>query len=122
RGPTGGTRGVVPAGPCARATRVARVRWAIRLSAPAAADADVWNRRLLDLGCDLAGAVGVEELAVHLRDEPARAAPKPEGTAPAGFDALFEIAGDERARAAVDALCDLGPPRSHRVAVRRPQA
>ena len=97
-------------------------RWAVLLLAPAAVDGDVWNRRLLDLCCDLAAAVGVEELAVHLRDEPARAIPQPDATDGASFQALVELAGDPRAHAAVDALRDLGGPHVYRVESRRVKA
>ena len=94
-------------------------RWAILLLAPSAVDADVWNRRLLDLCCDIAAAVGVEELAVHLRDEPARAIPQPEATGIASFQALVELGGDLRAHAAVDALRDQGGPHVYQVESRR---
>src|SRR5262245_42184371 len=94
-------------------------RWAILLLAPAAVDAEVWNRRLLDLCCDLAAAVGVEELAVHLRDEPARAVAGPEAAQGESFHALVELGGDSRAHAAVAALRDLGGPHVYRVESRR---
>jgi uncharacterized protein (TIGR02118 family) len=96
-------------------------RWAILLRAPAAAEPDVWNRRLLDLCCDLAAAVGVEELAVHLRDEPARAVPAPGAAGADAFQALVELGGDPRARAAVAALQDLGG-HVYRVEARRVKA
>jgi uncharacterized protein (TIGR02118 family) len=97
-------------------------RWAILLVAPAAADPDVWNRRLLDLACELSVAEGVEEIAVHLRDEPVRAFPPPEEAAVASFQALAEVGGDARARAAVEALRDLGGPHVYRVETRRVKA
>jgi uncharacterized protein (TIGR02118 family) len=97
-------------------------RWAIVLLAPTAVDPDVWNRRLLDLCCDLAAAVGVEEIAVHLRDEPVRSIPRPDGAASASFQALVELAGDPRAHAAVDALRDQGGPHVYRVESRRVKA
>jgi uncharacterized protein (TIGR02118 family) len=97
-------------------------RWAILLLAPAAVDPEVWNRRLLDLCCELAAAVGVEELAVHLRDEPARAVAAPDATGAATFQALVELGGDPRAQAAVAALRDLGGPHVYRVESRRVKA
>jgi uncharacterized protein (TIGR02118 family) len=97
-------------------------RWAILLLAPSEADPDVWNRRVLDLGCELAAAMGVEELAMHLRDEPAREIPQADVAAPPSFQALVELAGDQRARAALDALRDLGGPHVYRVERRRIKA
>ena len=97
-------------------------RWAILLLAPAAVDPEVWNRRLLDLCCDLAAAVGVEELALHLRDEPARAVAAPDAARAASFQALVELGGDSRARDAVSALRDLGGPHVYRVEPRRLRA
>jgi uncharacterized protein (TIGR02118 family) len=96
-------------------------RWAVLLATPAAADPDVWNRRLLDLACELTVAVGVEEVAVHLRDEPARELPPPDAPA-ASFHALVELGGDARARSAIGALCDLGAPHVYRVETRRVKA
>ena len=97
-------------------------RWAILLLAPPETDPDVWNRRLVDLCCELAEAVGVEELVLHLRDAEARALPAQSITGQAGFQALVEVAGGERARAAVDALADLGPPHVYAVDSRRVKA
>ncbi len=97
-------------------------RWAILLVAPAAVDLDVWNRRLLDLCCDVSAAVGVEKLAVHLRDEPARAVPEPDAAGAACFHALVELSGDSRAQAAVAALRDQGGPHVYRVESRRVKA
>ena len=97
-------------------------RWAILLLAPPEADADVWNRRLLDLACDLSAAVGVDELVAHLRDEQARSLGKTPAGADAGWDALVEIAGEERARAAVNALAEVGVAHVYRVERRRVKA
>ena len=97
-------------------------RFAVLLGAPHEADPDVWNRRVLDLGCDLAGAVGVDQLALHLCDEPARALPPAPGLAAPSFQALVELAGDERARSALDALRDLGPAHVYLVECRRLKA
>jgi uncharacterized protein (TIGR02118 family) len=97
-------------------------RWAVLLCAPLEADLDVWNRRVLDLGCDLAGAVGVDELTLHLRDEPARELPlAPELGAPS-FQALVELEGDERAHSALEAFGDLGAAHLYRVECRRLKA
>ena len=97
-------------------------RWAILLLAPAAADPEVWNRRLLDLACDLAVAVGVDELVAHLRDDEARSLGETPAARPASYHALVEIAGDERARAAVDALGAVGPAHVYRTLRRRVKA
>ena len=94
-------------------------RWAILLLAPPEADPDVWNRRLLDLACDLASAVGVEDLVAHLRDEEARSLGETTAAGRASFHGLVEIAGDERARAAVDALGEVGVAHVYRVERRR---
>jgi len=94
-------------------------RWAILLLAPPETDPDVWNRRLVDLCCELAEAVGVQELVLHLRDAEVREVPPLPTTGPAGFQALVELVGGERARAAVDALSDLGPPHVYAVESRR---
>jgi uncharacterized protein (TIGR02118 family) len=97
-------------------------RWAILLLAPPEADPDVWNRRLLDLCCDLAAAVGVDEMVAHLRDEEARALGGAAVVGPASYRALVEIAGDERARPAVDALAGVGAAHVYRVERRRVKA
>jgi uncharacterized protein (TIGR02118 family) len=97
-------------------------RWAILLLTPPEPDPEVWNRRLVDLCCELAEAVGVEELVLHLRDAEARATPAQRVTGQAGFHALVEVAGEERARPAVDALAGLGPPHVYAVESRRVKA
>jgi uncharacterized protein (TIGR02118 family) len=97
-------------------------RWAILLLTPPETDPDVWNRRLLDLCCELAEAVGVAELVLHLRDAEARAAPAQRAIGQAGFHALVELVGEDRARPAVDALADLGPPHVYSVDSRRVKA
>ena len=97
-------------------------RWAILLLAPPEADPDVWNRRLLDLACDLAVAVGVDELVAHLRDEEARSLGATPAAGPASYHAMVEIAGDERALAAVGALGGIGPAHAYRVERRRVKA
>jgi uncharacterized protein (TIGR02118 family) len=97
-------------------------RWAILLLAPAEADPDVWNRRLLDLACDLSAAVGVDELVAHLRDEEARSLGGAAAAAPASYHALVEISGDERARDAVGALGEVGAAHVYRVERRRVKA
>lgn len=97
-------------------------RWAVLLCAPVETDPDVWNRRVLDLGCDLAGAVGVDELTLHLRDEPARELPLSPDLGAPSFQALVEVAGDERAQAVLGALCDLGASHVYQVECRRLKA
>jgi uncharacterized protein (TIGR02118 family) len=97
-------------------------RWAVLLLAPPEADPDVWNRRLLDLACDLAVAVGVEELVAHLRDEEARSLGETTAAGRASYHALVEIGGDERARAAVDALGEVAEAYAFRVERRRVKA
>jgi uncharacterized protein (TIGR02118 family) len=97
-------------------------RWAILLLAPREADPEVWNRRLLDLACDLAAAVGVEGLAVHLRDEEARSLGETAAARPASYQAFVEIDGDERAQAAVGALGEVGVTHAYRVERRRVKA
>jgi uncharacterized protein (TIGR02118 family) len=97
-------------------------RWAILLLAPPEADPEVWNRRLLDLACDLSAAVGVEDLVAHLRDEEARSLGETTAVTPASYHALVEIGGDQRARAAVDALGEVGLPQAYRVEQRRVKA
>jgi len=94
-------------------------RWAILLLAPPETDPEVWNRRLVDLCCELAEAVDVEELVLHLHDAEAREAPPQQVAGQAGFQALVELAGGERAQRAVDALADLGPPHVYAVDSRR---
>jgi len=94
-------------------------RWAVLLCAPLEADLDVWNRRVLDLGCDLAGAVGVDEIALHLRDEPAREVPLSPDLGAPSFQALVELAGDARAQPALGALRDLGAAHLYRIECRR---
>jgi uncharacterized protein (TIGR02118 family) len=97
-------------------------RWAILLLAPLEADPDVWNRRLLDLACDLAAAVGVEDLVAHLRDEEARSLGETTAAGRACYHALVEIGGDERARAAVDALGEVAVAYAYRIEQRRVKA
>src|SRR5262245_63128930 len=97
-------------------------RWAILLLAPPETDPEVWDRRLVDLCCELAEAVGVEELVLHLHDAEAREAPPQQVAGQAAFQALVELAGGERAQAAVDALADLGPPHVYAVESRRVKA
>jgi uncharacterized protein (TIGR02118 family) len=97
-------------------------RWAILLLAPAEADPDVWNRRLLDLACDLAAAEGVEDLVAHLRDQEARSLGETTAAGPASYHAFVEIGGDSRARAAVSALGEVGETHVYRVERRRVKA
>ncbi len=97
-------------------------RWAILLLARPGTDPEVWNRRLLDLCCDLSAAVGVDELVAHLRDEEARALGQTPAAGPASYQALVELAGDRRARAAVDALAEVGAAHVYRVERRRVKA
>ncbi len=97
-------------------------RWAILLIASPGADPEVWNRRLLDLACDLAAAVGVQDLTVHLRDEEARSLGETAVAGRASYQALVEIGGDDRARAAVGALGEVGLAHAYRVELRRVKA
>jgi uncharacterized protein (TIGR02118 family) len=66
--------------------------------------------------------VGVGDLVVHLRDEEARGLGQTTAATPASYHALVEVGGDERARAAVDALGEVGEAQAYRVEQRRVKA